>query len=82
MIVEVVNSGEGFDYDEREKIFERGVRSAQAKSVLASGSGLGLYLCREILDAACDAVIEAEHSKKKRETTFRIRFPRYSIDQE
>jgi signal transduction histidine kinase len=80
LIIEVINNGPGFGYDMKEKIFERGVRGPEAKHVLASGSGIGLYICREILNTVFNAEIEAEHSPKKEETVFRIRFPYYSIN--
>src|SRR5262245_2329790 len=81
LLVEVVNKGPGFDHSDRERIFERGFRGENAKNVIASGSGLGLYICREILDAAFGARIEAEHSPKLAETIFRIRFPAFRIDE-
>jgi signal transduction histidine kinase len=79
LIVDVTNYGAGFNHAEREKIFERGYRGATAQGVLASGSGLGLFICREILAAAFAATIEGEYSGKKRTVTFRIRFPQYTI---
>lgn len=82
LIVEVVNQGGGFDYDERDIIFVRGKRGKQALNKKASGSGIGLYLCREILQVAFGATIEAEHSTKLRETTFRIRFPRFAVGED
>jgi signal transduction histidine kinase len=81
LIVEVANDGPGFKYDDREKLFERGFRGQEARERIASGSGLGLYICREILDAAFGARIEAEHSQKNSETVFRIRFPQFRIDE-
>jgi len=80
LIVEVTNKGEGFEFEERYSIFLRGYRGDSARERVASGSGLGLYLCHEILEAAFGASIEGEHSKARRETTFRIRFPRFTID--
>lgn len=80
LIVEVVNIGPGFAFADREKLFEPGFRGEIAKTTLASGSGLGLYICREILHLAHDAKIEAEHSNSKRQTTFRLRFPRYTLE--
>jgi signal transduction histidine kinase len=79
LIVEVHNKGAGFAYESREQLFERGFRGPEAKAVYASGSGLGLFICREILDAAFDARIEAEHSARTGTTTFRLRFPKYRI---
>jgi len=80
LIVEVSNMGPGFPYRDREQIFEAGFRGDSARATLASGSGLGLYICREILDLAHRASIEAEHSESKRLTTFRIRFPTYVLE--
>lgn len=80
LIVEVTNTGAGFTHEERDKIFDRGYRGQAAQGVLASGSGLGLFISREILSAAFAATIEAEYSRKNRIATFRIRFPAYTID--
>ena len=80
LIVEVINVGSGFAHAERESIFERGYRGASARGVLASGSGLGLFISREILTLAFGATIEAESSNKKGTVTFRIRFPSFTVD--
>lgn len=80
LLVEVTNKGPGFAHAERERIFERGYRGAAAREIVASGSGLGLYLCKDILSAAFDATIEAEHSSLRRSTTFRIRFNKFNIE--
>lgn len=80
LIVEVNNVGPGFAYDDRERLFERGYRGQEAKDVYASGSGLGLFISREILDLAFGARIEAEHSRKQGLTTFRLRFPTFRIN--
>lgn len=82
LVVEVINNGPGFDHNEKEMIFERGVRGAAAKQISASGSGIGLYICRQILDVGFGATIEAEHSLTRRETTFRIIFPHFTLDSE
>jgi signal transduction histidine kinase len=82
LIVEVTNAGPGFPYRERELLFEAGFRGDIARATVASGSGLGLYICREILHLAHGASIEAEHSERKRLTTFRIRFPSYTLEEE
>jgi len=79
LLVDIKNAGPGFDKNEKDEIFERGTRGRAAKERVASGSGLGLYLAREILDAAFEATIEAEHAPNLDETIFRIRFPRYSL---
>ena len=77
LIVDVENIGPGFDFEERERLFDRGYRSKVAKAVKASGTGLGLFISRRIIEDAHGAKIEAEHSTAKRRTVFRIRFPEY-----
>jgi signal transduction histidine kinase len=79
LIVEVINKGPGFDSAEREKLFERGYRGRNALDIVASGSGLGLYISKEILDSAFGATIEAEHSARNSESTFRMRFKQFTI---
>jgi len=79
LIVDVTNKGPGFLSEEKARIFERGYRGVGARNVVASGSGLGLYICAEILTVAFGATIEAEHSDRKRETTFRLRFKHSTI---
>lgn len=79
LIIEVSSIGCGFDPDEREKIFGLGYRGRAAQEIKASGTGLGLFICKRILEIAHDTTIEAEHSQTTRKTTFRIRFPNHSI---
>jgi signal transduction histidine kinase len=79
LIIEVKSRGLGFDFDEREKLFEAGYRGRHAGSVRASGTGLGLYVCRRILEDAHGAMIEAEHSSSTRTTCFRLRFKAFTI---
>jgi len=78
LLVEVKNVGPGFDASERERIFDLGYRSQEARRVRASGSGIGLFICRQILGLH-DATIEAECSREQRTVTLRIRFPQHRI---
>jgi signal transduction histidine kinase len=82
LIIDVENTGTGFDFGEREKIFDRGYRTIEAREVKASGTGIGLYICRRILEDAHLATVEAEHSPKTRRTIIRIRFPAFSVGEE
>jgi len=79
LIIEITSIGCGFDPDEREKIFELAYRGAAAQQITASGTGLGLFICKRILEIAHNATIEAEYSPTTRRTTFRIRFPNHWI---
>lgn len=78
LFVEIVGTGPGFLAEERARIFELGFRGADAQGIRASGSGIGLYVCRQILDLY-GASIDAEHSHEQRRTTFRIRFPHFIV---
>ncbi len=79
LIIEVTSTGCGFDQDEREKIFELGYRGQAAQDIKASGTGLGLFICKRILEIAHGATIEAEYSAATKNTIFRMRFPKHSI---
>jgi signal transduction histidine kinase len=76
-IIEIINMGIGFDFDEKEKIFTLGYRANNAGEIKASGSGIGLHICKRIMEEAHCGSIEAEHSNTKKRTIFRLRFPKY-----
>lgn len=82
LLVDVESTGIGFEHEERNRIFDRGYRTAEAREIKASGTGIGLYICRRILEDGHAATIEAEYSKKNRQALFRIRFPEYSLGEE
>jgi len=77
-ILEVRNYGPGFRFDEAELLFKVGYRSEQAIKRVASGTGLGLFICRRIL-MEIDASIEAEYSRQNREVIMRLRFPNWEV---
>lgn len=76
-ILEIINYGIGFDYDEKEKIFNLGYRSKKAQDERASGSGIGLYICKRVAELVHEGQIEAEHSDSEQKTTMRIKFPEF-----
>ena len=79
LIVEVTSIGIGFWPDEVEKLFEVGYRGKEAGERIASGSGLGLYICMRIMEDVYQGSIKAEHSRQTRMTTFRLRFPEWRL---
>lgn len=81
LLVEVVGIGAGFLPSESEAIFQLGFRGDHARRVRASGSGLGLYITRQILDLH-GASIHAEYSMKSRSVIFRMRFPNFRMGDE
>jgi len=48
--IAVVDHGAGIPDNERERIFERFYRAPGAKSITDTGMGLGLYICRRIVE--------------------------------
>lgn len=79
LVVEVINVGHGFDNASSAKLFEAGYREDRARMNKASGSGIGLHICKRIIEKICDGKITAEHSESDRITTFRLFFPQYTV---
>jgi signal transduction histidine kinase len=78
LFIEIESRGSGFENEERERLFELGYRGEAARQATSSGSGIGLFICRRILEKAHEARIEAERASSGT-TLFRIRFPSYTI---
>lgn len=49
--VAVVDHGIGIPTDERERVFERFYRASNATGITQTGLGLGLYICRRVVEA-------------------------------
>jgi K+-sensing histidine kinase KdpD len=75
LLIEISSVGPGFRFEEAERLFEVGYRGGDAKNRIAAGTGLGLYICRRIMEDVFKGAINAEHSNATRTTTFRLRFP-------
>jgi signal transduction histidine kinase len=76
LVVETVGASVGFDNNDAENLFVLGFRSREAKGKLAQGSGIGLYICREIVDKILGGHISAIHQQHPNKTTFRIAIPK------
>ena len=74
LIVEVVGTSAAVPQELRQKIFELGVRGENARQIVASGTGLGLYICREIC-SVYKGTIEYKARPAANESTFTIRLP-------
>jgi signal transduction histidine kinase len=72
LLIEVVNSSDPVPKDLWNRIFEAGFRGENARQVVASGSGLGLYICREIVSVYKGFI---EYRGRTNESTFTIRLP-------
>lgn len=76
LIIEIKGASIGFHNSETEKLFELGYRSTTATSKVAQGSGIGLYVCRQILEKNVESSISAAHQKSGSISTFRISIPK------
>lgn len=75
LVVEISGRSIGFNNSDSEKLFELGYRSSEAKNKVAQGSGIGLFICKQIAVRALNGTISAEH-RSSGETIFRIGIPR------
>lgn len=74
LFIEVSGFGPPVPQDEWEKIFEAGFRGENAKQIIASGTGLGLFICRLIITSVYLGTIDYR-VRKKDESVFTIRLP-------
>ena len=51
VVVTIVDGGQGIAAEDRDHVFERFYRGGRARDGQVPGSGLGLYLCRRIVEA-------------------------------
>jgi signal transduction histidine kinase len=51
VLVRVCDEGEGIDPEDSQKIFEKFVRAQRSLTTPIRGSGLGLYICRRLVEA-------------------------------
>lgn len=75
LVIEISGASVGFLNAEAERLFELGYRSKSATEKVAQGSGIGLYVCRQILEKSVGGAITAGHSNKDSISTFRISIP-------
>jgi signal transduction histidine kinase len=71
-LIKVIDDGPGIDPEHLERIFQRFFRVPETR-MAARGSGLGLYICRKIINAH-QGTIKAE-SELGKGTTFQITIP-------
>ncbi|MDQ6987778.1 MAG: HAMP domain-containing sensor histidine kinase [Mariprofundaceae bacterium] len=77
-VIEVRDEGPGIGEEHLAHIFDRFYRSDEARCREAGGAGLGLAICKRIVEAH-DGVIEVE-SVLGGGTTFRVRLPLATLD--
>ncbi len=79
LIVKITSVGAPILPNEREDVFQLGFRGAAAKARVASGTGLGLYICKTIIQEVHGGEIAVESSSQTGITSFLIRFPTWEV---
>ncbi|WP_439397643.1 sensor histidine kinase [Bradyrhizobium sp. PMVTL-01] len=74
LLIEVINQSDPIPKELWDKIFEAGFRGENAQKLIASGTGLGLYICRLILSVYDGSISYA--ATRSNESIFTIRLPR------
>ena len=72
-LIEVVDDGLGIPADERNRIFEKFYRLDPQQTKGVGGSGLGLYICRELVERMNGQLTVA--SEPGRGSTFTVELP-------
>ncbi|HEY5553935.1 MAG TPA: ATP-binding protein [Cellulomonas sp.] len=73
-VLEVADTGEGFDPSDGERIFERFYRADSSRTRSSAGSGIGLTIARAIVDAHGGA-LTATSAGHATGATFRVELP-------
>ncbi|HEB0655532.1 TPA: HAMP domain-containing histidine kinase [Pseudomonas aeruginosa] len=76
LVIEVTGRSIGFDNNDADRLFDLAFRASVAVGKIAQGSGIGLYVCRQIIEKSVGGKISAHHEKAKSISVFRISIPR------
>ena len=76
LVIETFGRSVGFDNNVAENLFELGFRSKEAKNKVAQGSGIGLYICKQIIESVIGGSISAVHQIASQKSVFRISIPK------
>jgi two-component system sensor histidine kinase BaeS len=75
-LLEVCDTGEGIAPSDQQRIFERFYRADQARSRTSGGNGLGLAICKSLVEAHDGAI--TFRSTPDKGTTFAVEFPQHA----
>lgn len=80
LIIEFRSQSSEIENDEKELIFNYGYRGKYAKQKTSSGSGLGLFICKIIVEKIFEGEIRMEYSKAQKTAITFIYFPRWKCN--
>jgi len=75
LVIEVEGKSIPFDNASADSLFDFGVRDRSAIDKIAQGSGIGLYICRQIVEKSLKGKISAVHQNATEISTFRVAIP-------
>ncbi|MDD4930830.1 MAG: ATP-binding protein [Candidatus Colwellbacteria bacterium] len=73
-IIKMSDTGIGLSEDDMQHLFQKFTRGAMAPKVSPTGSGIGLYIVKQMTDAI-SGTVQAESKGRNQGTTFTIRIP-------
>jgi len=77
LVIRVADSGIGIPKESIPKLFQKFGRAENAVATYTDGSGLGLFIIKQIVDATPGAKIEIEKTALDKGTTFALTLPVY-----
>jgi len=76
LVVEVEGRSIPFDNTKADSLFDFGVRDRNAIDKIAQGSGIGLYICKQIVEKSLKGSISAVHQNLTAISVFRVAIPK------
>lgn len=76
LVIEVEGKSIPFDNAKADSLFDFGVRDRNAIDKVAQGSGIGLYICKQIVEKSLKGKISAVHQNATATSIFRIAIPK------
>lgn len=76
LVIEVEGKSIPFDNAKADTLFDFGVRDRNAIDKIAQGSGIGLYICKQIVEKSLNGSISAVHQNATATSVFRVSIPK------
>jgi len=76
ILLRVIDTGIGIPKESLPKLFQRFSRAPNAVATFTDGSGLGLFIIKEIIDSHKGAKVYVESTELGKGTTFTVELPK------